>query len=500
MTDEPEHTRLIDMSDADARKALLKSESYFDFDLPIYFGFDRMLSKIDAKLSGVALQDVCVGKVGEQEKVNHTIFHSKDGKYAWRPQELINPVLYVSMVHQLTEPDAWKLVQAKFAEYSGDQRIECVSLPLISNSEKKTDKATTILSWWQEVEQRSLSLSLEYEYVIHTDVTDCYGSIYTHSIPWALHGKSLSKKKPNDQTLLGNQLDRTIRWSRNNQTNGIPQGSALTNLIAEMVLGYSDMLLAEAIKEKGIEDFFVLRYRDDYRIFSNNPADAEAITKLLAEVLRDLGMKLNPSKTSISSEVIKSSIKQDKMHWIGKEKRKRNLVKHLLLIHELSSEHPNSGSVAIALSKFQRRISKVKETKEPILPMVGVLTDIAIHNPRVYPSFSAILSKLVALSEPNEREWILELVLNKFRRVPYSGHVHIWMQRFSLPMGVQPDFLEPLCKALENPDFELWNSTWLNPEMRNLLRARQYIEQEELGKLSTVIPPEEVQMFENGYY
>lgn len=54
-----------------------------------------------------------------------------------------------------------------------------------SNSQLK-DKAKQILKWWESVEQESICLSLEYEYVFDTDVADCYSSIYTHSIAWAI--------------------------------------------------------------------------------------------------------------------------------------------------------------------------------------------------------------------------------------------------------------------------------------------------------------------------
>jgi hypothetical protein len=37
------------------------------------------------------------------------------------------------------------------------------------------------------VEQKSIELGLEYDYIFHTDIVDCYGAIYTHSISWAIH-------------------------------------------------------------------------------------------------------------------------------------------------------------------------------------------------------------------------------------------------------------------------------------------------------------------------
>ena len=44
------------------------------------------------------------------------------------------------------------------------------------------------------------------QYVVHADVASCFPSIYTHSIPWALHGKAASKKSASITALAGNLL------------------------------------------------------------------------------------------------------------------------------------------------------------------------------------------------------------------------------------------------------------------------------------------------------
>lgn len=486
--------KIIELYAQDARKALLKSESYFDFDLPHYFDFSPTLGAISEKLSGKALADIWTLKPGAQEGLNHVILHSKDGKYAWRPQEIMHPVIYVALIDTLTSEANWALIKARFAEHSYDPRIECTSAPVVSTSKQK-DKAAQVYSWWMAMEQRSLELSLKYTHLLQTDVTDCYGSIYTHSIAWALHGKDHAKENKYDKGLLGNRIDALIRSSRNNQTNGIPQGSNAMNLIAELILGYADMQLSAAIDDEGIADFKILRYRDDYRIFSNNPADAETITRLLAEVLRDFGMKLSPDKTSVSDSIIQSSIKEDKLFWIGKEKKKKSLLKHMLLLHELAKTYPNSGSVSVALSKFQKRLEKLEKVKDPVVPIIGILTDIALHNPRTYPLFAAIMSKLLTFVPSEDRKPLIEDIMLKFERVPNSGHLAIWVQRFAVPMGISVDLDEPVCKALENPEFLLWNSAWLPEAYLELLYAKTFIDKEKIDELKMVIEAGEVQLF-----
>ena len=103
--------------------------------------------------------------------------------------------------------------------------------------DNQTYVAKQIRSWWQSVEQRSLTYSLEYSHILHTDVTDCYGSLYTHSISWALHGLKDGKEKKGEKSLLGNRIDSHIQAGRYGQTNGISQGSVLMDFVAEIVLG-----------------------------------------------------------------------------------------------------------------------------------------------------------------------------------------------------------------------------------------------------------------------
>ena len=96
------------------------------------------------------------------------------------------------------------------------------------------------------------------------------------------------------------------------QTNGIPQGSNLMDFVAELVLGYSDHQLSKKLSSINISDYKILRYRDDYRIFTNSESDAKTLTKLLSESLFELGMSLNSQKTFSSTDIIKSSLKEDK--------------------------------------------------------------------------------------------------------------------------------------------------------------------------------------------
>lgn len=419
-------------------------------------------------------------------------------KFAWRPLQLIHPAIYVSLVYKITEENNWSIIIDKFKEFQANPKIKCHSIPIQSESEQ-SDKAVTVTQWWHLIEQQSIELALEFEYVLHTDISDCYGSIYTHSVPWALHTKPTAKADRN-KSLLGNVIDDNLRNMTYGQTNGIPQGSVLMDFIAEIVLGYADLELSQKITHAKIEDYQIIRYRDDYRIFSNNPQEADLITKLLTEILIDLGMRLNAQKTLVTSNVVRDSIKPDKLYWITSKKSAGSLQEHLLIIHDLSNKFPNSGSLIKALTIFFNRIKGIKEYKQNIGVLVSILVDIAYKNPKTYPIASAILSKLLSLIEKVEvQEKILNATLEKFDKIPNTGHIKLWLQRLTIKIDRNKKYEEPLCEKVNDRTAKIWNSDWLNEDFQKLLTETTIIDEQIIEKIDKVIDSKEVELFKLDY-
>ena len=202
-------------------------------------------------------------------------------------------------------------------------------MPVTENLENSA-KENQIYEWWQNVEQRSILMALEYNHVLHLDITDCYGALYTHSIVWALHTKKVAKEEKDNKKLIGNIIDCRIQDMSNGQTNGIPQGSVLMDFIAEIVLGYGDLLLTDRLNEKGINDYKIIRYRDDYRIFTKNAQQSAEIAKELSEVLSSLNFKVNTAKTVSNNDLVLGALKPDKIHWIYNKRKTENIQKWLL--------------------------------------------------------------------------------------------------------------------------------------------------------------------------
>lgn len=490
---------IIELPNDEAKAFLLKHESYSPFDLPPYFRFESLLVEVSQRLKRKFSFKTRCKKASGLEKVNYVILNNKDGRYSWRPYELIHPVLYVSLVNQITTKDSWQEIVARFREFSSGSTVSCLSIPVQSLTPEK-DKAEQIKQWWEKVEQKSIELSLDFEYIVQTDLVDCYAALYTHSIPWALHTREVAKNHRSPEWPLGNVIDTHIRAMRNGQTNGIPQGSVLMDFIAEMVLGYVDSQLSNRIIEEQIKEYQILRYRDDYRIFVNNPQDGEKILKCLTEIMIDLGLKLKPEKTRASSEAIRASIKEDKLDWLFRRTGDELLHKQLLIIHDQSKKHPNSGSISRGLQDFDERLGNDKKVDFP-LPLISIVADIALRSPRTYPVSAAILSKLIdSLDNGDDKKSAVERIRRAFSALPNTGHMEIWLQRFSIKFAPDIQYTEPLCRLVRQESVSIWNNDWIDlPLLKNVIDPRKMIDLEELEKVGPVIPNKEVRLFDVPY-
>jgi len=498
---------ILDLTHDEARSFLLKPESYCSLDLPPYIGFADLIDGVHAVLDGKRLSDLRQASPREHDEVNYTILHNKDGRYAWRPFQLIHPALYVSLAHAITEEANWQLIGERFRRFAANDQIRCLSLPVVSSSDEK-DRAEQVSHWWHEVEQGSIEMSLDYDYLIETDITDCYGAIYTHSIAWALHTKVEAKKRENrsDQRFIGNAIDAHIQDMRHGQTNGIPQGSVLMDLVAEMVLGFADLELSERLQAENITDYRILRYRDDYRVFVNSPQVGEAVVKLITEVTTGLGLKLSPTKTKASSDVVRASIKNDKLGWLTRKQSDKSVQKHLLIIHDHAIQFPNGGSLVVALNGYYKRLSRISASLENPRPLIAIVVDIAYRNPRTYAITAAILSKLLSfIDEEAERLSIADRIRKKFSHIPNTGHMQIWLQRLTLTLDSGIAYDESVCRLVAGNAERLWNSDWISSaDLKAAVDAGKIVDAKCRDEIAPVIPLTEVELFLSkaaaGYY
>lgn len=496
--------KLIELSNDEAREFFCKGSSYFSSDLPQYLSFEPLIQGVAAELKGECYPDFHAEKQTifpqSYDNVNYLMLSNKDGRFDWRPIELIHPVIYLSLVNLICEEENWLTIIDRWSSFQGGI-VDCCSCPGLSENQEK-DKAAQVTNWWNQVEQQSLMYSLEFRHLLHTDVTNCYGSLYTHSIAWALHGIEKAKECKNikNNSLLGDFIDRYIRAGRYGQTNGISQGSVLMDFIAEIVLGYIDSLINEELS--GNTGFRILRYRDDYRIFADNDQICEKVLKVISEKLLSVGMKLSSSKTNLCRNVVQGAIKPDKLAGIDingiVDEKSLTLQKKLLGIHSFGQHFPNSGTLRRLISDLHSDVYMNLPAAPPDLEIqVAIATDIGFDSPSTFPAVAGILSKLISLAPPEDKVRIWDKVRKKMAHVPNNGYLDIWLQRVVVPkeVGLTLESNEPICKIVNNETTDLWNNQWIKRSSLLAAMATSKIVVDSVADTPEVMSPQEIELF-----
>ncbi|MDO4186064.1 MAG: RNA-directed DNA polymerase [Bacteroidales bacterium] len=504
---------ILEVSEVKAHRYFMEPENYCSLDIPRYINFKPILDYVEKKIGNKQLEEILKDinvKPSEYDDVNHKLLVKKDAKYTFRPIQIINPYLYYLMVKLITRSDNWKEIKKRFKVFQQPQ-IEVTSLPVIKDKKSKSHRAAGISIWWENIEQRSIVLSMQYKYMFVTDITNCYGSIYTHSIAWALMGKEEAKKKRNIHGLLGNSIDIHIRNMQYGQTNGIPQGSSLFDFIAELVLGYADLMLSERLKQERITEYKILRHRDDYRIFGNSKEELERIAFILQDVLAELNFQLNTKKTLMTEDVIQNSIKPDKIAYFANNPLYKisgsrvttiasSFQQEALYMHQFARVFPNSGRLVKMLNIFSKRLTKSKKAinEVDVEVLIAILTEIAKGSPKVYNLVLQIISVLVVkFPTTDKRETIVRNIYNNFLTIPNIGELEIWMQHITFKLPNPIPYSEPLCKIVSNEQsVRLWNNEWVKDEYKENFPQNMICSDKERDKITPVIDIDEVSLFD----
>lgn len=204
-----------------------------------------------------------------------------------------------SLVHPETAHDLAAFIDVHadaFAEFFGRSPFSLSAPRLMEDG----DRAVQIASH-SELEAARLAKLAPFRFIAKTDISRFYHSIYTHSVPWAFHGKAAAKadRKPTSEATFMNRLDAVLCSGQDGQTIGIPVGPDASRYVAELVGTAIDL---EFLARGGAENCEVIRHVDDVWIGAHTHADAEAALWKYREAIRSFELDINESKTLITSE------------------------------------------------------------------------------------------------------------------------------------------------------------------------------------------------------
>ncbi len=527
---------ILSLKSNEAIDFFMRADQYHGFELPEYFVFDDLLESVKNSIGDKPYEEcIATGMLPDDfADVNLDILLNKDGRYAVRPIVLPNPFLYYFMVRELCDTTGWAVVKDLFTKFTVPHVTSC-ALPVIATKKEPFHKSATILNWWNAMEQRSVELSLEYHYMFVTDITNCYGSINPQAFDWAFDLKNTQYERKSDFPIARN-VQKYLRAFQQGRNIGIPQGSAIFDFASEIILGYSDLLLHEAIEREGINtQYEIIRYRDDYRVFCSDKCALERISYILQHVLEGLNFRMNSKKTRISESIVTDSIKPDKLFYIyntpifnKKGVDFDSFEKHLLYILMFARQYPDSGSIRTMLSDIDKRIAehlkpyeveelwislkdngggikKVMKQRQltggSVRAMSAVCTQIALENVGSCHYALRVLSRMVdSLKDEEEKMDIINKVYEKLCNQPNSTYNQLWLQNITYKRdkknGTSP-YTMRLCRLAAGDEVELWNNEWLKEEYRKCITSSSVIDKNSLKKLSPVITFRETRAYDD---
>ncbi|AJD41683.1 reverse transcriptase protein [Rhizobium gallicum bv. gallicum R602sp] len=191
-------------------------------------------------------------------------------------------------------------------------------------------------------------LSPRFEYTVTTDVRAFYHSVYTGSIPWAVHGKSANTKiRP---ALFGNQLSLLIRNAQGGQTTGLPVGPDTSRILAEVVASRIDSGIDGILQMKKGD---AARFVDDFTFGCNSVEEGHRIIAEVRRAAAEFELDIGKEKTTIEPTNHLAYVGwQDymKSHLPGKKPDKASFERFFYVVHDMTKRHTNLNIEKFAMS------------------------------------------------------------------------------------------------------------------------------------------------------
>lgn len=232
-------------------------------------------------------------------------------------------------------------------------------------------------------------------YIVKVDIARCYPSIYTHSIPWALHTKPIAKSN-RGRSLPGNILDKIIRENQDGQTIGLPIGPDTSFLLAELILSSIDARIGTDLAGRGS------RWYDDFEVGFSDEMSANAFCAALELELSEYELETNPLKTEILrlpqpfNDAWYGPLHDFELKSQGKPQA-ASLIGLFNLAFTFYGTYPKSGVLKYAVKKLYKTVSHAGGER-PVVQEFNwglaqqLLAQVAVVEPDALPTVLGLIS------------------------------------------------------------------------------------------------------------
>ncbi|MGH0287400.1 RNA-directed DNA polymerase [Sinorhizobium meliloti] len=284
----------------------LLGKGYFPKELPPVFTTADFGDHAEAVLADwEAAECFMIKKTKDFQKINGKPFRGKYGykRLTYAEPEIISKPkkLYERRNIHITHPIPQALLAREIAEnWRQLQRI--LSLRKYSEDEivisDRYERSIKGINFpLHRAKKRYIEATADW--LVKTDISRFYPSIYTHSLPWAAYGKENVKTSLKVyEGSFADRLDVLVRACNRNQTIGVPIGPETSRILAEIVSSRIDYQYSTALPKLSAKS--VDRLQDDWLVGASTLEEAENILSVISSCYRDYGLEINGSKTSVT--------------------------------------------------------------------------------------------------------------------------------------------------------------------------------------------------------
>ncbi len=338
------------------RTEALISRGYFPKELPPPFHTQKFADGLDQL---IPVWDALVAALSNKKRGNHpessrpVLFDMARKGHSRRTLSIPNPINQYYLASAISKH--WAKIFAVIdssaisltkCEFSSEGRA--VSMPPIA-----------------ALAEKRIKLYATKSAILETDVLSFYDSIYTHSIPWALHGKSVAKsnRNPADPAVFGNRIDQLVRSGRDGQTVGIPIGPDTSRIISELLLAAIEKQFSNELIQKLSSGY---RYIDDFFLCFDSLGETEAALAEIRNSCLHFDLQLNAAKTvtlpalSYNEETWPNEVGALKIPSHTPKRQRRALMRFFTNVIEYAKAHPDESIANFAI----RKTSKLMVAKE----------------------------------------------------------------------------------------------------------------------------------------
>ncbi|HSD08177.1 antiviral reverse transcriptase Drt3b [Flavobacterium sp.] len=237
-------------------------------------------------------------------------------------------ILYYSNVSRFSLRKPYKVASLKYFKDSTNKKNKSQDsdFEIIETVGKEYDSLKTFFSYKDYSNIYKFYESYDFhraekrfDHLLKFDISRCFDSIYSHTLPWALSNKKIVKDNlGTNANSFGGLFDVIMQKMNYNETNGIVIGPEFSRIFAELILQRIDKNVEEELFLKKFifkKDYEIYRYVDDFFVFFNDEKIKNEVQSLYKLKLKEYNLFFNESKTEIYCKPIitKISIAKEKI-------------------------------------------------------------------------------------------------------------------------------------------------------------------------------------------